>query len=109
MAGLRDLSTQLLGGAIRIESAHPMSPRFVAEQVAPRGYFVSSFANVTAFDSDAGLVLVDTGSFMLVERTRQLLRSVVGSPAHTALWTHGTSITCSASSSTSARPGARSA
>jgi glyoxylase-like metal-dependent hydrolase (beta-lactamase superfamily II) len=89
MAGLRELSSQLLGGAIRIESAHPMSPRFVAEQVAPRGYFVSSFANVTAFDSDAGLVLVDTGSFMLAERTRQLLRSVVGTPAHTALWTHG--------------------
>jgi glyoxylase-like metal-dependent hydrolase (beta-lactamase superfamily II) len=89
MAGLRELSSQLLGGAIRIESAHPMSPRFVAEQVAPRGYFVSSFANVAAFDSDAGLVLVDTGSFMLAERTRQLLRSVVDSPAHTALWTHG--------------------
>jgi glyoxylase-like metal-dependent hydrolase (beta-lactamase superfamily II) len=89
MASLRELSSQLLDGTIRIESAHPMSPRFAAEQVAPRGYFVSSFANVTAFESDAGLILVDTGSFMLAERTRQLLRSVVGSPAHTALWTHG--------------------
>jgi alkyl sulfatase BDS1-like metallo-beta-lactamase superfamily hydrolase len=89
VSSLRELSSQLLGGAIKIEGAHPMSPRFVAEQVAPRSYFVSSFANVTAFDSDDGLVLVDTGSFMLAERTRALLRGVVAAPAHTAVWTHG--------------------
>jgi alkyl sulfatase BDS1-like metallo-beta-lactamase superfamily hydrolase len=66
-----------------------MQPRFVAEQVAARSYFVASFANVTAFDTDAGLVLVDTGSFILADRTRALLRRVVASPAHTAIWTHG--------------------
>src|SRR5262249_46471943 len=78
-----------LSGATKIESAHPMSPTFVAEQVAPRGYFVASFANVTAFETDEGLVLIDTGSFVLAERTRGILRGVVTAPAHTAIWTHG--------------------
>src|SRR5205823_11936932 len=55
----------------------------------PICYFVSSFANVTAFDTDAGLVLVDTGSFLLAEPTRARLRAVTRAPVHTAVWTHG--------------------
>ena len=89
MTGLRELSTSLLSGAIPIESAYPMAPRFVAEAVAPRSYFVASFANVAAFDTDDGLVLVDTGSFLLAERTRAALRGAIAAPAHTAIWTHG--------------------
>lgn len=89
MTRLRELSSDLLTGLRSIEGAHPMSPQFVAEQVAQRGYFVSSFANVTAFETDDGLVLVDTGSFLLAERTRALLRGAIATPAHTAIWTHG--------------------
>ncbi|TMQ12632.1 MAG: MBL fold metallo-hydrolase [Deltaproteobacteria bacterium] len=89
MSQLRELSSDLLSGAITIESAHPMSPRFIAELVAPRAYFVSSFANVAAFETDDGLVLIDTGSFLLAERTRVALRGVATAPAHTAIWTHG--------------------
>lgn len=89
MASLRELSSNLLSGAVVIDSVHPMSPRFIAEPVAPRTTFVSSFANVTAFDTDDGLVLVDTGSFVLAERTRLVLRGAVAAPAHTAIWTHG--------------------
>jgi alkyl sulfatase BDS1-like metallo-beta-lactamase superfamily hydrolase len=89
MTRLRELSSDLLTGAITIESAHPMSPRFVAEQVAPRSYFAASFANVTAFETNDGLVLVDTGSFVLAERTRAVLRGVIAAPVHTAIWTHG--------------------
>src|SRR5690349_9899984 len=66
-----------------------MAPRFLAEAVAPGSYFVSSFANVSAFDTDDGLVLVDTGSFMLAEPTRARLRGVTRRPVHTAIWTHG--------------------
>src|SRR5215468_11424568 len=89
MTSLRELSTDLLSGALSIERAYPMSPRFQAEPVAARSYFVASFANVAAFDTDDGLVLVDTGSFLLAERTRAALRGVVTAPAHTAIWTHG--------------------
>ncbi|MGE5185256.1 MAG: alkyl sulfatase dimerization domain-containing protein [Acidobacteriota bacterium] len=66
-----------------------MAPRFLAEPVAAGCYFVSSFANITAFDTDDGLVLVDTGSFLLAEPTRARLRQVTRAPVHTAVWTHG--------------------
>ena len=89
MTALRQLSEQLLSGAVTIDQAQPMAPRFLAEPVAAGSYFVSSFANVSAFDTDDGLVLVDTGSFMLADPTRARLRQVTKRPVHTAVWTHG--------------------
>ena len=89
MTALRQLSDELLSGAISVDAAQPMAPRFLAEPVAAGAYFVSSFANVTAFDTDEGLVLVDTGSFLLAEPTRARLRGVTRTPVHTAIWTHG--------------------
>jgi alkyl sulfatase BDS1-like metallo-beta-lactamase superfamily hydrolase len=78
-----------LSGALPIDAAQPMAPRFLAEPIAPGSYFVSSFANITAFDTDDGLVLVDTGSFLLAEPTRARLRTITRAPVHTAIWTHG--------------------
>jgi alkyl sulfatase BDS1-like metallo-beta-lactamase superfamily hydrolase len=89
MTALRQLSEQLLTGAVAIDDAQPMAPRFLAEPVAAGTYFVSSFANVTAFDTDNGLVLVDTGSFLLADPTRKRLRTITQAPVHTAIWTHG--------------------
>ncbi|HEX5057713.1 MAG TPA: alkyl sulfatase dimerization domain-containing protein [Kofleriaceae bacterium] len=89
MTALRQLSEQLLSGAVSIDQAQPMAPRFLAEPVAAGSYFVSSFANVSAFDTDDGLVLVDTGSFVLAEPTRARLRGITKRPVHTAIWTHG--------------------
>jgi len=89
VTALRQLSEELLTGAVSVEQAQPMAPRFLAEAVAAGTYFVSSFANVSAFDTDDGLVLVDTGSFMLADPTRARLRSVTRRPVHTAIWTHG--------------------
>ena len=86
---LRQLSADLLSGALAVTGANTMAPRLVAEAVAPRAYFASSFANVTAFATDAGLVLVDTGSFLLAEPTRVALRTATRDPVHTAVWTHG--------------------
>jgi alkyl sulfatase BDS1-like metallo-beta-lactamase superfamily hydrolase len=89
MTALRQLSEQLLSAQVAIDDAQPMAPRFLAEPIAAGAYFVSSFANVTAFDTDDGLVLVDTGSFLLAEPTRKRLREVTRRPVHTAIWTHG--------------------
>ncbi len=89
MPSLREISADLLSGKLSIDSAQPMAPRFIAEDLAARSVFVSSFANVTAFDTDAGLVLVDTGSFVLAEPTRAVLRKAMTAPVHTAVWTHG--------------------
>src|SRR5437016_5199419 len=89
MSALRRLSEQLLSGSLPIDVAQPMAPRFIAEPIASGTYFVSSFANVTAFDTADGLVLVDTGSFLLADATRKRLRTVTFAPVHTAIWTHG--------------------
>ena len=89
MTALRQLSEQLLSGTLGTDEAQPMAPRFLAEPIAAGAYFVSSFANVAAFDTDDGLVLVDTGSFLLAEPTRKRLRELTKRPAHTAVWTHG--------------------
>lgn len=89
MATLRELSADLLSGALPVDAAQPMAPRMIAEAVAPRTTFVSSFANVTAFGTDDGLVLIDTGSFVLAEPTRACLRAADPAPVSTAVWTHG--------------------
>ncbi|HEX8110777.1 MAG TPA: MBL fold metallo-hydrolase, partial [Kofleriaceae bacterium] len=88
MPSLREVSSNLLTGALDIEKAYPMM-RLVAEPIAPGGTFVVSSANVTAFETDDGLVLIDTGGFLSADRTRAALRSAVAAPAHTAIWTHG--------------------
>src|SRR3954471_12199673 len=62
-----------------------MAPRFLAEPIAAGAYFVSSFANVAAFDTDDGLVLVDTGSFILAEATRKRLRELTKRPVPPAV------------------------
>lgn len=89
MSELRELSARLLDGSVAIDAAHPMQPKFVVEDVADGAFFVSSFANVTGFTTSEGLVLVDTGSFLLAEPTRVLVRRHTSAPLHTAVWTHG--------------------
>lgn len=89
MPSLRALSADLLSGTVAVDAGRLMTPQFVAEEIAAASWFVSSFANVTAFGTDAGLVLVDTGSFVLAEPTRQVLRKATTAPVHTAVWTHG--------------------
>lgn len=105
MATLRQLSADLLAGAIR--DPMPMAPLFVGEEVAAGTHFVSSFANVTAVVTAEGAVLIDTGSFALAEPTRVILRRDVTTPIHTAIYTHGHVDHCFGVELYEAEPGAR--
>ena len=58
-------------------------------EVAPRTYYCNQFSGVTAFDTDAGLVLIDTGLALTAKATAKLLRERTSAPVHTALYTHG--------------------
>lgn len=58
-------------------------------EVAERTSFVSLFSGVTAFETDAGLVLVDTGLRDLAGGIAALLRQRTAAPVHTAIYTHG--------------------
>ncbi|HEY8040191.1 MAG TPA: alkyl sulfatase dimerization domain-containing protein, partial [Polyangiaceae bacterium] len=68
---------------------HPFAPLLDLEPVGDRVAFVSSFANATAFETGAGLVLVDTGSFLLAGQVHESVRSFTRAPLHTAVYTHG--------------------
>ena len=58
-------------------------------EVAPRTWFASLFSGVTAFETDEGLVLVDTGQRHLAPALAQRLRTRTSAPVHTAIYTHG--------------------
>ena len=89
MADLLDLADRLWRGDLDIAEHHPMRHLGqVAEFEGPTG-FVASFANVSAFDTESGLVLVDTGSSVLAGAARDTLREWTQQPAHTAVFTHG--------------------
>ena len=58
-------------------------------EVAPRTWFVSFFSGVTGFETDAGLVLVDSGLSKLAPALADLLRRRTSAPVHTAVFTQG--------------------
>ena len=89
MAGVLDLAERLWTGETRIEDAHPFSMIGEAEEVADGVAFVPSFANVAAFSTDDGLVLVDTGSAPLAQHVHTTIRSWDTNPLHTAVFSHG--------------------
>jgi glyoxylase-like metal-dependent hydrolase (beta-lactamase superfamily II) len=89
MGRVRDLAEGLWSGALDPATHHPFMPLLDLEAVAPRTAFVSSFANATAFETDAGLVLVDTGSFLLSHQVHVTVRTFTKTALHTAVYTHG--------------------
>jgi glyoxylase-like metal-dependent hydrolase (beta-lactamase superfamily II) len=60
-----------------------------AQEVAPRTFFVSVFSGVIAFETDEGLVLVDTGVQMLAPIIHAAIRAKTKAPLHTVIYTHG--------------------
>src|SRR5580704_17596245 len=58
-------------------------------EVAPRTWFQSQFSGATAFETDEGLVLVDTGTKQFAPMLAQMLRQKTNAPVHTAIYTHG--------------------
>lgn len=57
--------------------------------VAERTWFVSFFSGVTAFETDEGLVLVDSGLSRLAPALDEMLRRKTRAAVHTAVFTQG--------------------
>ena len=89
MAAVRDSAERFWNLTPDDTDVHPFAPLLAVEEIAPRVAFVSSFANVTAFDTDEGLVLFDTGSFLLAAPTKELVRVFTPRALHTAIFSHG--------------------
>ncbi|MBV8979230.1 MAG: MBL fold metallo-hydrolase [Alphaproteobacteria bacterium] len=58
-------------------------------EVAERTWFASQFSGCTAFETDEGLVLVDTGTRQFAPMIAAMLRQKTQAPVHTAIYTHG--------------------
>src|SRR3990170_3321441 len=89
MGSILDLAERLWKGDITTDDQHPWTPVGDTEEIAERTIFYRSFANVTAFDTEAGLVLVDTGGFFNQARTFQAIRAWRADRLDTAVFTHG--------------------
>lgn len=57
-------------------------------EVAQRTWFQCTIASVTAFETDEGLVLVDTGMQAYSPLMAQQLREILEGPVHTIIYTH---------------------
>jgi glyoxylase-like metal-dependent hydrolase (beta-lactamase superfamily II) len=58
-------------------------------EVAERTWFASQFSGCVAFETDDGLVLVDTGTKQFAPMLAAMLRQKTQAPVHTAIYTHG--------------------
>jgi glyoxylase-like metal-dependent hydrolase (beta-lactamase superfamily II) len=58
-------------------------------EVAERTWFQSELSGCTAFETDEGIVLVDSGTRFLARRLATRVRERTAAPIHTAIFTHG--------------------
>ena len=84
-----DLADRLWEGSEPIENHHPVGFTGGLAVLADGLAFLPSFANVTAFETKEGLVLVDTGGFLIAEHVHAQLREWTDEPLHTAIFSHG--------------------
>ncbi|HZS39537.1 MAG TPA: alkyl sulfatase dimerization domain-containing protein, partial [Polyangia bacterium] len=89
MGLVSDLAEQLWTGARSTVEQSPFAPVPAIEEVAERAAFVSSFANVTAVDTDDGLVLIDAGGFLVGASVFGMLRTWSARRLNAAVYTHG--------------------
>jgi alkyl sulfatase BDS1-like metallo-beta-lactamase superfamily hydrolase len=85
-----ELADRLWRGEVHIGEVHPVRP-FAGRLVEPAAGvgFVASFGNVSAFSTDDGLVLVDTGARFMAATIHTEVRAWRPDPVRTAVFSHG--------------------
>lgn len=86
---LLDLTDRLFAGETSVEDMHPVVSVGELDEVAPGTAFIPAFGNVTAFATDAALVLVDTGNAFLARSNFDKVRGWSRLPLSTVVYTHG--------------------
>jgi glyoxylase-like metal-dependent hydrolase (beta-lactamase superfamily II) len=84
-----ELSDRLWRGEVDIAEHHPVGAVGDLAEVADGVSFVPSFANVSAFATEAGLLLVDTGSAPLARQVHSSIRQWSRARLDTAVYSHG--------------------
>jgi len=83
------LADRLWRGEAGIDAHHPVTHHGGFADLGGGSAFVASFANVSAFDTDDGLVLMDTGSQFFARAVHETLRSWTANRLNTAVYSHG--------------------
>jgi alkyl sulfatase BDS1-like metallo-beta-lactamase superfamily hydrolase len=86
---LLELADGLFTGALPIGSHHPFSSSGEMAEIQPGLAFVDAFANSSAVDTPAGLVVVDTSGVFHAAQVHRTLRAWSQSRLDTAIFTHG--------------------
>jgi glyoxylase-like metal-dependent hydrolase (beta-lactamase superfamily II) len=84
-----ELADRLWNDEVDTAEFHPMRQWGELAEIGDGTAFVAAFANVSAFSTGAGLVMVDTGSSFLAAKVRETLRTWTPALLHTAVFTHG--------------------
>jgi glyoxylase-like metal-dependent hydrolase (beta-lactamase superfamily II) len=84
-----ELAERLWRGETDTAQHHPVGHLGGLAEICEGVAFLPSFANVSAFSTEDGLVLVDTGSEPLAPLVHQELRRWTDKRLHTAVYSHG--------------------
>src|SRR5262245_24407952 len=84
-----ELADRLWRGEVGTGSYHPVGQLGGLAEVGDGVAFVPSFANVSAFTTQDGLVLVDTASSFVASAVHEELRRWSGERLSTAIYSHG--------------------
>ncbi len=89
MSDLLQTAEMLWNGNLSTSELNPLMSMLGFEEIAPGVGFVCGFGNVTAIETDVGLMMVDTGSPLTGGHSRSLLRGWRPADVHTVVYTHG--------------------
>ena len=89
MDDILEVADRLWRGEVGIGDLHPLSTNLGLFEVAERTAYVVTFARVSAFSTDEGLVLVDTGHQLVARRLHEALRLYSRSRLVAAVFSHG--------------------
>lgn len=89
MTDLLETAERLFTGELDPDAHFPFGHFGELAEVGDGTAFVAAFANVAAFGTDAGLVLVDTSSWFMAKRVQDALRRWRSDRLDTAVFTHG--------------------
>jgi glyoxylase-like metal-dependent hydrolase (beta-lactamase superfamily II) len=88
-ADVLELADRLWRGEVSTADFHPVGNLGGLAEICDGVVFVPAFANVSAFRTPDGLVLVDTGSAFVAQAVHAELRRWSGERLNTAVYSHG--------------------
>ena len=89
MANVLETADRLWRGELSIGDHHPITFMGELAEVTDDVAFVPSFANVSAFSTSDGLLLVDTGSQFMARKVHEQIRGWRSDRLNTAVYSHG--------------------